>query len=240
MTPAQGESSALWFFRGMRGVASVPALILTMSMIGFGVLCRESGISLAQAMFMTAAIWALPSQVILVGAIAGGGSLATAAIAVSLSSIRFAPMIASWVTIVRSDKTRQWQLLLLSHFVAVTSYVFSALRMPTVAPQYRIPYFTGFAMTLTASNVAITGASYLAAGALPTVLAGALFFVTPIYFLTALTATARITAERLALAAGIVLGPVFSASGLPLDLVWAGLLAGGLAYAGDRLTRKRP
>ena len=233
------KSSMHWFLRGARGVASVPALILMTSMVGFGVLCRESGVTLGQAMFMTGTIWALPSQVILVGSIATGASLFTTAIGVSLSAVRFAPMIASWVTIVRSEKTPQWQYLVLSHVVAVTSYLFSALHMPRMAPETRIPYFTGFAVTLTALNVGVTGASYLLAGALPTVLAGALFFVTPVYFLTALTATATITAERLALALGVVLGPVFAATGLPLALVWAGVLGGGLAYLGGRFARRQ-
>ena len=71
------------------------------------------------------------------------------------------------------------------------------------------------------------------------VVAGLLFFLTPIYFLTALTGSARLNAERLALAAGLVLGPLFHLSGLPLDLVWAGILGGTLAYAGHRVLARR-
>lgn len=233
------DSNARWFCRGMRGIFSIPALILTLSMVGFGVLCRESGISLAHAMFITGAMWALPNQVILVGAIAGGASIVTAGVGVTMAAVRFAPMIASWVTMVRSDRTQRWVLLVLSHFVAVTSYVFAAMRMPEAPPRARMAYFAGFAVTITTLNVGVTGASYVLAGALPPMLAGALFFMTPVYFLTALTRTAQITAERLALAVGVVLGPLFHLSGLPLDMVWAGLVGGGIAYCGDRFARKR-
>jgi hypothetical protein len=74
---------------------------------------------------------------------------------------------------------------------------------------------------------------------LPPILAGALFFLTPIYFLTALTAAAGIHAERLALPIGLLLGPLFRISGLPLDLVWSGLIGGSIAYAGHQFLAAR-
>jgi hypothetical protein len=74
---------------------------------------------------------------------------------------------------------------------------------------------------------------------MPPVLAGVLFFLTPIYFLTELTASARLNAERLALVAGLLLGPLFRFAELPFDLVWAGLLGGALAYAGHRVLARR-
>ena len=232
---AADEPAWPWVLRGMRGVVSVPATILLLSMAGFGALCRETGLTLAQSVFITAAVWALPSQVVLVGAIAAGASLPTAALGVALSAVRFVPMTASWVPMIRTQHTRTWQILALSHFVAVTAWVVSALRLPSLPPSARIAYFAGFAVTLTTAGTVVTGLSHLLAGALPPVLAGALFFLTPIYFLTALTAAARIPAERLALPAGLVLGPLFRVSGLPLDIVWAGLIGGTLAFLGHRL-----
>ena len=58
----ENTPTAVWVLRGMGGVLSVPAAILLTSMAGFGVLCREAGLTLGQAVFMTAAVWALPSQ----------------------------------------------------------------------------------------------------------------------------------------------------------------------------------
>ena len=232
-------SARSWALRGMGAVISVPALILLTSMAGFGVLCRESGLTLGQAVFMTAAIWALPSQVVLVGAIAGGASLPAAAIGVALSAIRFVPMIASWVPMLKAERIPKWRIVLLSHSVAVTSWVIAALHLPKLPAEARFPYFVGFALTLTTAGTVITGLSYLIAGTLPPVLAGMLFFLTPIYFLTALSASARLHAERLALALGLGLGPLFRLFGLPLDLVWAGLVGGTLAYLGHRLLARR-
>jgi predicted branched-subunit amino acid permease len=233
------EPALLWALRGTRAILSVPAFILLTSMAGFGVLCREAGLSLGQAVFTTAAIWALPSQVVLVGAITGGASLATAAVGVALSAIRFVPMLAAWAPAVRTPQTPRWQVVVLSHFVAVTSWVVAMTRLPRLPPEARLPYFAGFAVTLTTTGTLVTGASFALAGTLPAILAGLLFFLTPIYFLTALSASARLTAERLALVFGLALGPLMRVIGLPLDLVWAGLAGGTLGWLGHRLARRR-
>ena len=232
------ESTGYWVLRGMRGLLSVPAMILLLSMAGFGALCRDSGLTLAQAMFTTAAIWALPSQVVLVGAIAGGASLATAALGVALSAVRFVPMTASWVPMVRAPGTPRWQILALSHFVAITSWVVAALHLPGVPPERRIGYFAGFAVTLTTTGTLVTGASYVLSGKLPPILAGALFFLTPVYFLTALTASSRLHGERWALVLGLGLGPLFRLWAWPVDLVWAGLIGGTAAYALHRFAAR--
>jgi predicted branched-subunit amino acid permease len=224
----------------MRAVVSVPAAILLTSMVGFGALAAEAGLTLWQAVFMTAAIWALPSQVVLVGAIVSGAALPEAALSVALSAIRFVPMVASWVPLIQRPGTPRWQILLLSHLVAITSWVVAALHLPKLPSEARIPYFLGFSATLTLLGVITTGLSFALAGALPPVLAGTLFFLTPVYFLTALTNSARLHAEKLALAVGLLLGPLFRVSGLPLDLAWAGLTGGTLAYLGHRWLARRP
>jgi len=227
------------FLRGMLGVVSVPAIILMTSFFGFGVLCRESGLSLGQAVLMTASIWALPSQVVLAGSIASGASLFASAIAVTLSAIRLMPMTAAWVPVVRNPGSARWKLLALSHFVAVTAWVWALMKLPSLPRSVRLTYFAGFAMTLSFLNITITVLSYELAGAMPVLVAGSLFFLTPIYFITALTAAARHLAEKVAMPLGIVLGPLFFHMQIGLDLVWAGLIGGTIAYLTDRIFRSR-
>lgn len=229
----------VWFVRGTSGIASVPALILMVSFIGFGVLCRESGLTLGQSVFMTAVVWALPSQVVLVGSMASGASLLVTAIAVALSAVRLTPMVAAWVPMLRQRETPRWRLLALSHFVAITAWVWSFLKLPALPRSARIPYFAGFAVTLSVCNVAITAASFLAAGTLPVKAAAALFFLMPIYFLTALSAAARIAAERYALAIGLVLGPLLFWLDVGLSLLWVGLGGGTLAWLAGWLGRRK-
>ena len=241
MSAEQGDdpqpSWIVWFARGTTGIVSVPALILMVTFIGFGVLCRESGLTLGQAVFMTASIWALPSQVVLVGSMTSGASLLVTWIAVALSAVRLTPMVAAWVPMVRQPQTPRWRLLVLSHFVAITAWVWSFLKLPTLPRSARIPYFAGFAVILSVCNIAVTAASFLLAGALPIKAAAALFFLTPIYFLTALSAAARIAAERYALAIGLALGPLLNWLDVGLDLLWAGLGGGTLAWLAGRRWR---
>ena len=99
-----------WFLMGTRGIVSVPAIILMSAMVGFAGLARENGITFGETVFMTATIWALPSQVVLVGAIASGTALATAAFAVSLSAVRLMPMIVTLMPVMRADNSPRWAL----------------------------------------------------------------------------------------------------------------------------------
>lgn len=237
--PDDERPRRVWIVRGMAGIASVPAAILLTAMAGFGVLCREAGLTLGEALFMSAAIWALPSQVVLVGAIIAGASLPAAAIGVALSAVRFVPMLAAWVPMVRGARTPAWQLLLLSHVVAVTSWVFAALALPRLPREARLPYFAGFAVSLTSAGTLVTGLTWMLASGFSPIVSGLLFFLTPIYFLTSFTNAAQLHVERLALILGLALGPMLRLSGLPFDVVWSGVIGGTLAYVGHRLLTRR-
>lgn len=114
------QSARTWYFRGLRAAFSVPALILASAHIGFAGLAKEFGFSLAETMFMIGIVWALPANVVLVGAVASGASLWAAAFAVALSSVRLMPMVVALVPELRTERTRKWVLYLLSHCVAVT------------------------------------------------------------------------------------------------------------------------
>ncbi len=86
---------------------------------------------------MVATIWALPANIVLIGSISGGYSLAGAAIAVALSSIRLMPMVAAFVPEMRGPKTRKFTLLFLSHFIAVTAWVIGMERFQHIPRNMR-------------------------------------------------------------------------------------------------------
>lgn len=239
MSAGEGAPEDGAFWRGAANVVSIPALILAAVSAGFGVFCRETGLSLAQTLFIAATIWAMPSQIIMVGSMLGAGSLLATAIAVSLTSIRFAPMTASWATYFRREHTPLWQVLILSHLVLVTSWVFAAMRLPDMDPRARFPFFAGFAIALYALGLTASGLSYVLAGSMPATAAGALFFLTPVYFLCSMTAASRLGVEKIALGGGLMVGPFLSWSGLPLDLMWTGFATGTVAYGVARLRRAR-
>ncbi|WEX11734.1 AzlC family ABC transporter permease [Chelativorans sp. AA-79] len=238
LEPETDTRRGLWFLRGQRAAFSVPGLILASAFIGFAGLARDAGLSLAQTVFMTGIVWALPAKVVLVGAIMAGSGLPAAAFAVALSSVRLAPMVVALTPEMRTPKTRPWVLYLLSHFVAVTSWVLAMERLPRVPRPMRTVYYAGLGSTLVLMNMGVVAVVFLLAGRLPPTLSAALFFLTPLYFLTSLWSSARERAGQAAMILGLLIGPVFHVLTPGFDLVAAGLLA-GLAAFGIHLFSKR-
>jgi hypothetical protein len=59
-------------------------------------------------------------------------------------------------------------------------------------------------------------------------------------FLISTTRNCRLVSDWLALAFGIVLGPMLAAWQVGLDLLWTGIVAGTVAYGIGRLRGARP
>lgn len=224
---------------GARAAFSIPGLVLFASMTGFGGLVRESGLDLSIGLMMTSVVWALPSQVVLTGAMATGTSLLAAAMAVTLSAVRLLPMTASIVPTLRGEGTSRRLLYLLSHFVAVTPWVVGMQTMPLLPPRVRAAWFGGLVAMLTVTNSVATGFGYWGASVLPWELAAGLVFLTPLYFLLSLSGAARNLTEVLAFAIGLAATPLAGAIGLGGDLVWGGVVGGTLAFAIGRMARRR-
>lgn len=235
---AEQGSAFRWFLRGARNIASLPAFILMSAFVGFAGFARESGVELVHAVFMTLTIWALPAQVVLIAAIQSGMTLVPTFVAVTLSSVRLMPMVTTLVPDLRAEKTRTLTLIFLSHFIAVTAWVMATERIGRVPREFRTAFFAGFGVTLTIANSLIVAAVYGSSSDIPPVVLGALFFLTPVYFLTSLWATARDRVVKIAMVFGLALGPVFHLIAPDLALLFAGLIGGTLAFFAARLLAK--
>jgi predicted branched-subunit amino acid permease len=231
-------SAFTWYRRGMRHLLTTPAIVLYLSFIGFGGFARESGVEIGHALAMTGLIWALPSQVVLIGGIVSGTGLAAIALAVTLASIRLMPMAVALVPELRDRDTPSWQLYVLSHVTAITGWVFAMQNVPKLPRYARVPFFAGFGVSLCFINIGVTAIGYSIAGIVPPLAAAALFFMTPLYFLLTLPSAARLLSDRLALVFGILLGPIFAIYVPGSDLVWTGLVGGLSAYAIGRYKRR--
>lgn len=234
MTSPADRSRIYWFLLGVRGIFSIPALVLMSAFVGFCSFAYESGMPMAQVVFMTATVWALPAQLILIGAMIAGSSLPAAAIAVCLSSMRLMPLTASLVPDLKSKSTSTWVLLLLSHFVAVTTWVYTMQRFRDVPRDMRATFFAGFAMTMTTVNTVSVAILYDVISNLPAMMAGALYFLTPVYFITSIWTSARGREVYYAMVLGLVLAPVFHAFYPGYAILYAGLTGGLIAFAMQR------
>lgn len=235
----QGAGTLHWVLAGMRGITSLPAIILMTSYVGFSAFALESGLTRGEAVAMTLGIWALPAQMILVGTMLGGANLLASFVAVTLSSIRMMPMVASIMPEMRTSRTPTVLLLFLSHFIAITSWVFATRHLRDVPREHRVAYFAGFGITLTSANALIVGISYGVVSQFPPVVAGALFMLTPVYFVSSIWASASQPVVRLAFVIGVVAGPLLALVSPQFDVLYAGIGGGTLAYLVDRHRRKR-
>jgi predicted branched-subunit amino acid permease len=238
-SPAAGDHPVIWFWRGARQLVSVPALVLLSAQVGFAALARDAGFSLGQTVVLTLGVWALPSQVVYIGLVTSGASLAAVALAVALSGMRFMPMVMSWTPVVKARRTPRILLFALSWFVAVTSWVFAMARLPAIPRAARAPFFAGFGAGLALSSAAVVAIAHTLVADLPAYASAALVFLTPVYFLCALWGAAQVPADRLALGAGLVLGPVFALAVPEADILLAGLIGGTVAHAVQRLAPAR-
>jgi predicted branched-subunit amino acid permease len=224
------NSAFHWFKRGLLCLFSMPVLILNGAFIGFSSLAREAGFTLLQTEFMVATIWALPSKVVLIGAIMSKSTLIATFIAVCLSAVRLMPMVVAIVPEMRTPTTRKWVLYALSHFVAVTAWVMALERFKTVPRDYRTSFFAGLVSVLLVSNMTMVFLTFQLADAMPPLVSAALVFVTPLYFLFSLWGSARERASHYAMVTGLALTPLFHAVMPQADILGAGIAGGVLAY----------
>ncbi|MBO6507770.1 MAG: AzlC family ABC transporter permease [Roseibium sp.] len=232
-------SGRQWMLRGARAAISIPAFILTAAFVGYAGLARETGLTLGETLAMTGLVWALPSVVVLTGAISSGMGLIPAGIAVALASVRLMPMTMALMPIIKvPGKTKNWQMLLASHFVAVTAWVYAMKHLPELPREARLPFFVGFGSAVSSFVFCMTGIAYLLVERMPDMVAGALVLLTPVYFLCSLWGAARLNADKAAMIAGLVLGPVFFLYLPGLDLLWTGLLGGTIAYLATLVMRR--
>jgi predicted branched-subunit amino acid permease len=232
------DSATTAFLYGARTAAtSVFMFVITVTYIGFGALTHDYGLPVVWAMLSTVLLWAGPAQVILATTLGSGTALIEGALAVGLSSVRLLPMVVALLPLVKAERTRPWQLLVPVHFMAVSVWVEAMRLAPSMARERRIPFCNGIGMALLTTGVVATAAGYYLSAALPALFGAAAMFITPMSFLVSTARNSRLLLEKVALALGLLIGPVLAYSKVELDLLWTGIVGGSLAYAIGRARR---
>ncbi len=226
------RTAAGWFFEGARQAVSGPAWIVGLSLASVGGLAHDVGLSATNAVLSTLLVWAGPAQLIFFTSVATDVAPFAIALAVTLASVRFVPMVVSLLPVIRGPRTGLATQFLAAHYVAVTVWVETMRRAPGVPRERRMAFFLGFANACILTAAAMTLVGFEAARMLPAALAAALLFITPIYFVAASMRGAREAMDWAALFLGLTLAPwIERLVGGGLDLLVTGALAGGAAYA---------
>lgn len=239
--PPDTPSGTVLFFDGVKSAwTSVFAYVLFGTYVGFGALAHDYGFSFLWLTLSTILIWAAPAQLILMSTLAGGAALIEVALAVTLSAVRFLPMVAALLPILRGPETPVRRLLLPTHFTAISMWVESIRLLPQMPRERRVPFCNGLGVGFMSSAVIAGGVGYYLTENLPVLFAAALLFLTPMSFLVSIIRSSSMLVERLAFAFGLLLGPLLAFSKIDLDLMWTGIIGGTAAFAVHRVRRAMP
>src|SRR6202048_1060703 len=145
----QWQSPLRAFAWGMRAVGStVLTLVLFATYLGIGALAHDTRFSLGWVLASTALVWAGPAQIILISTLGSGATAVQAAIAVTVSAIRLFPMVVSVLPMLRTPQTKRRQLVLATHFIAVTLWVECFRLLPQVPRERRVAFVHGLGVGL--------------------------------------------------------------------------------------------
>jgi predicted branched-subunit amino acid permease len=232
-------SSRLSLFSAMSGIRaawlSVFAYVLFGTYIGIGALAHDFGFSLAWVTLSTVLVWAGPAQVILISALGTGAAPFEVAVAVGLSGVRLLPMVVTILPVIRTPETKLSRLLLPTHFTAVSMWVESMQLAPQLPRDQRVAFCTGLGGGYMASALLATAAGFYLAAKLPELLTAGLLFLTPMSFLVSAARGSHYLVDKLALALGLVIGPLLAYLAVQLDIMWTGIAGGTVAYVVHRI-----
>lgn len=221
----------------VREALGMPGLVLFASYLGFGSLARETGFGLGAGLVSTATGWALPGQMALVELWSIGASLLAIGLAVALTNTRLLPMVVTLLPLLRTGaagrRVPSWCLYALAHVIAVTTWANAMRRLPELPPESRLSWFAAYGATLFTVTLAGTAGGFFLAGVVPEPVTLGLVFLNPVYFLMLFAVDLKQRARALALAFGLVMGPLLHPIAPTYGLLVTGLAAGTLAFALD-------
>jgi predicted branched-subunit amino acid permease len=227
------------FLEGLRsGVGSVFFYVLVGNYLGLGALAYEFGFSFWWMAASTLLVWAAPAQVILISTLTTS-ALVEVALAVTLSSVRFLPMVAALIPLFNAPGVRQRDLLLPMHLTAISVWVEGMRLLPARPRAERVAFYNGLGTGLILGALIGGALGFYLAARLPPLLAATLLFFTPMALLMSTSRNARALLDRLAFALGLVVGPIVGWLNFGLDLMWTGLIAGSIAYLVHRWREAR-
>jgi predicted branched-subunit amino acid permease len=214
------------FTEGMFG----PGLGTFAAMTGFGSLAGDAGTPLWAAVALTIGVWSMPGQVAFVELYPTEVSVLLVLVIVAVANVRMFPLTIATIPLLREGLGVRPSQFLMAQLNSVTSYV----RLADVAARdSRVTVRTRFFVAFTIGTFVVgtfgTILGYTLAENLPRTGVQALIFITPLYLLL-LTARSPKAQIQLAVLAGAILVPAFSAWIGSLGIIVGGLIAGSIAF----------
>jgi len=219
------------FRRGVLACCGIPGIGLSLSMVGFGAIARESGLELWVTLVATFGIWGLPGQIAFADMMGVGAGLPVVFLSVTLANMRMMPMIVTGLPAATGGQRLSFlKRLIMAQFMAVSGWVFIVNRAHIAPVERRPALFAGFVFMLMVGGMMGTLVGYIAGAVLPPDAVRVIVFMTPLYLLM-MTSEARQNRSRGAIVLGMAMCPAL----YPIIGDWAipvaGILGGSLAFA---------
>ena len=220
------------FFRGFKSILKPdsPAIALGCCFIAIGALLKNIGFNIQESIFSTMLIYALPGSLVMAESILVGASLLSIFIAVWFVNARLYPMAVSLFPLMMDENQPKWKYYLSCHFLAVSSWLIAKDTYKKINAKYRIDFWIGIGTGTWLTAVLMTVIGYLAADLLNKEMLIGLAIVNPIYFFCMMIGAMKNIAISISVILGTTLGPVIYLFSTEWSLLFAGLIAGTIAY----------
>ena len=225
--------------RGVGDALSMPFFMVLASMMGYGSLARESGLSLGVSVVSSATVWGLPGQVAFAELFAVGAPVLAIMLASSMANLRFLPMSLSMLPLFRTDQRAwRWRYILVA-LMSINTWALTLRHGPAMPQDQRFHYYMGLCITCMTGGLIGTALGYLLAVSFPFFVIVSLIYLNPVYFIF-LFSGVRHRNCILALLIGALLGPLFHLISPDWGLPFCGIIAGSAAFWIDKRMKASP
>ena len=216
-------------FKSIKGVGR-PAIALGASFVAIGALLKNLGFTIQESIFSTFLTYALPGSLVMAESMLIGASLINIFIAVWLVNFRLYPMTVSLFPLLDHKSQPKWKYYLSCHFLAVTSWLIAKDGYKKIDKKHRIDFWIGIGIGTWSTAILMTVIGYLSADHLNKDMLIGLAIVNPVYFFCMMIGAMKNLSISIAVIGGTVLGPAIYLFSAEWALLFAGLIAGTIAF----------
>ena len=220
------------FFRGLKSLKGTrsPALPLAACFVALGALFKDAGFNIQQSVASSLFTYALPGQLVMAESVVLGTSIINIFLAVWLVNFRLYPMTVSLFPLLKHKSQPKWKYYLSCHFLAVSSWLIAKESYRKIEKKYRIDFWIGIGTGTLATAVILTVIGFMSADFFNKDMLIGLAIVNPVYFFCMMIGAMKDLAISISVVLGTTLGPVIYLFSAEWSLLFAGLIAGSIAF----------
>ena len=207
-----------------------PTISLAACFIALGALLKDAGLNLQQSAASSFFTYALPGQLVMAESLLIGTSLINIFIAVWLVNFRLYPMTVSLFPLLKHNSQPRWKYYLSGHFLALSSWLVAKDRIKKISKKNRIDFWMGVGFGTWSTAVVTTVIGYTLSDYLNKNIMIGLAIVNPVYFFCMMIGAMNNLKIIVSVLGGLILGPVIYLFSTEWAILYAGVIAGTIAF----------